>query len=737
MYFASPLPWWLALLAIAGIVALAASVYRRPLAPLTAVQRGVLVALRALALLAVLFFVCRPVLLLPPMASGDVVVPVLVDVSRSMRIADADGGTRIANATTIARDALRLLSASATVDLFSFSDQVAPTTVDALAATGRTTSITAALDAVRARYRGRRVGGILLISDGGETASAAAGLTVAGPPVFVVGIGSPDGLPDREVTGVTAGDPRLDQASIDMRVTALSRGYGREPFQLRVLANGQVVDTRRVVPIADGAPLDETFTMFPDPLQASVYTAEIATEPGEAVTENNARSLVVSPAGRRRRVLTLAGAPGYEHSFLIRALQHDPGLEVDWVVRKGKNAENQDTFMVQAGGDRASTLTLGFPATREALFRYDALIIANIEGDFFTRAQLEMAAEFVGERGGGLLVLGARSFERRGVMGTALEAVLPVELTDRRGGALRAASGQEGSMAHDTLALTEEGARHPVMRIGASPEDSRRLWATLPALASSAALGGPRPGASVLAVTMSASGGLLPVVAVQRYGRGRSMIFAGEASWRWRMMLPAADRRHEFFWRQAARWLSTDAPDPLSVTLSPSVDVGDPLTVEIVTRDGTFAPVDGAVVEATLTSPAGGASPLALRPSGRGRFAATGPLAAPGLYRLHVEARQNSASRGTDDRWFLVSDNEREFADPRLNEGLLRRVARESGGRYVRAADASQVVAALASAAPQNAEPQRRDLWHEPWAFALVLLLLSAEWLMRRVWGLR
>jgi hypothetical protein len=38
---------------------------------------------------------------------------------------------------------------------------------------------------------------------------------------------------------------------------------------------------------------------------------------------------------------------------------------------------------------------------------------------------------------------------------------------------------------------------------------------------------------------------------------------------------------------------------------------------------------------------------------------------------------------------------------------------------------------------PQNAAPERRDLWHEPWAFALIVLLLSAEWILRRRWGLR
>ena len=48
--------------------------------------------------------------------------------------------------------------------------------------------------------------------------------------------------------------------------------------------------------------------------------------------------------------IATAGAPGFDHTFLIRALQQDPGLDLDTVVRKGKNEDNQDTFLVQAGG---------------------------------------------------------------------------------------------------------------------------------------------------------------------------------------------------------------------------------------------------------------------------------------------------------------------------------------------------------------------------------------------------
>ena len=84
-----------------------------------------------------------------------------------------------------------------------------------------------------------------------------------------------------------------------------------------------------------------------------------------------------------------------------------------------------------------------------------------------------------------------------------------------------------------------------------------------------------------------------------------------------------------------------------------------------------------------------------------------------------------------------VGSADREFADPRLNEGLLRRIARSSGGRYVRAAEASRVASFLQATEPMNEAPQHRDLWHQPWAFASIVALLSAEWILRRRWGLR
>lgn len=749
MHFAYPLPWWLAVILATAIGAAAYVEYRRPLSPLTPARRRVLAGVRVLVLAALVLLLFRPVASLPPAGSRDAIVPVLVDISHSMRLADADGQTRLARASGLLKNELGLpLTSHFRTEIYTVGDGLAPANADNLGADARRTDLSGALAAVRERYRGQRVAGIVVVSDGGDTGAGRAGgpggLGVAGgeakgPPVFAVGIGSPDGPRDREVLGITAGDPRLDHSTVDLHVTAVSRGFGRTPFSLRVLANGQVLDTRRLVPPEDGSPIDQVFTVSPDPLNATVYTAEILRDGAEEVGENNSRSVLVSPAGRKRRVLLVEGAPGFEHSFIARALSADPGLDVDSVTRKGKNADGQDTFFVQAGGGRSPSLTLGFPATREQLFVYDALVIANVEGEFFSRAQVQMAADFVAERGGGLLVLGGRSFAQRGLSGTPLEDVLPVELNDRRGGVARASLAAGDLPAHNRLTLTPEGEAHPIMRIGGSPDETRKKWSALPALAASAPLGGPRPGAIILALTTAPGGGVFPVVAVQRYGQGRSMVFAGEASWRWKMMVASTDRSYEFFWRQSARWLSSTAPEPVAITLPDAPEPGDAITVDVDARDAAFAPVPDATIDATLTLPGGATQPITLRHAGAagGRYTAMLGPEQPGLYRIHAEARRGATSLGVADRWMYVGGADREFADPRLNEGFLRRVARNSGGRYVRAGEASKVASWLQETVPRTPAPERRDLWHEPWAFALVIVLLSTEWILRRRWGLR
>ena len=130
----------------------------------------------SLALTILVLCLFRPIAILPPTGTRDAIVPVLVDASRSMRLDDADGQTRVARANALLKNELGVaLSSRFTTELYTVGEALAPAKVDGLTADARRTDLAGALTAVRERYRGQRVAGIILLSDGGDTGTSGAG----------------------------------------------------------------------------------------------------------------------------------------------------------------------------------------------------------------------------------------------------------------------------------------------------------------------------------------------------------------------------------------------------------------------------------------------------------------------------------------------------------------------------------------------------------------------------------
>jgi uncharacterized membrane protein len=735
MQFAIALPWWTLLLIAAAVCAVAWASYAGAIVGLPRRQRAVLVSLRALTLLLLVACLLRPVRVMPPDSTSDVVVPVLVDVSRSMGLADMNGRTRIDAAREMLERQVRPALARRFVpEVWTFGDTLEQADGASLAPTAARSDLSGALRALRDRYRDRKVAAVVVMSDGGDTGAqdAAASLDAGAAPVYAIGIGAPRVASDLEVLDVSAGEMAVTDSSVDISVAAVNRG-GAGAFDVRVLENGRPIDLRRVVPAADGGPVRAVFTVAPSRDSATLYTVEIPSAPGERVLENNRRSVLVEPAGRRRAVLMIEGAPGFEHSFIKRALAADPGLEVDSVVRKGRDATGAATYFVQASAARAPRLAAGFPQEREALYQYDALVLANVEADALSRPQLQMIADFVDIRGGGLLVLGAKSFVQQGFAGTPLESVLPLRLTDRGGGVVRISARQDTRYA---VTLTADGASHPVMRLGAGAGSDR--WSSLPPLSGAASLGTLRPGAQALALVRTPDGAR-PLVAVQRYGQGRSMVFTGEASWRWRMQMPSEDRTYELFWRQAVRWIGAGAPDRVSIAAPAGLVPGNTAALSVDVRGDAFAPVTDAQVSLKVTLPGGAVRDLRAAASDpqSGRYSSDMRFDEPGVYRVTASAQGGATRARNADRWVLVGGADLEMANPRLNAQVLQRIATASGGQYLAAEQSSELAALLRSVEPEASAPQLQELWHNIWIFVAVMTLLGAEWVMRRRWGLR
>ena len=169
-----------------------------------------------------------------------------------------------------------------------------------------------------------------------------------------------------------------------------------------------------------------------------------------------------------------------------------------------------------------------------------------------------MIAEFVDRRGGGLLMLGGpRAFAEGGYAGTAVADVLPVVLdrghgaaeghrdaADGEADARRRRDGRDAAGAHRGGVGREMGVA--AGRDGGEPRRRREAR---------------RHGAADRHRRVARASG--PMLAFQRYGRGKAFAFLPQDSWMWQMhaTIPVEDMTHENYWRQLLRWLVDGVPD--------------------------------------------------------------------------------------------------------------------------------------------------------------------------------
>src|SRR6185437_3485284 len=424
-------------------------------------DRWVLGAMRLSALLVLMACLFRPMLLLSAAVPQRNYVGVLIDDSRSMRIADQSGKPRsdwVERAFGGPDSAVfKALRQKFIVRLFRFSST-----------TQRIDS--AAVEAARQELEGVPLSGLVLLTDGADNSRAPISdellsLRAQSVPIFAVGLGADRFNRDIEIRRVEASHSVLKGGSLVADLLIRQRGFGGQRVPLVVEDAGRIVsrDSITLPPDGDAAPV--RVTVAATEAGPRSFTFRIPVQPGEQVAENNEQQALVDVRNGREKILYLEGEPRYEMLFIRAAVEADSNLQLV-VLQRTAN----DKFL-RLNIDSASDLASGFPKTRAELYRYRAVIIGSVEASFFTHDQLAMLAEFVNVRGGGLLMLGGRqAFAEGGYAGTPVADVMPIAITGN------AVPDSLTFFADLKVALTPPGTSHAVAQVASTPTASIAAW---------------------------------------------------------------------------------------------------------------------------------------------------------------------------------------------------------------------------------------------------------------------
>ncbi len=728
-------------LGIAGVIgASAVATYTIARGKSSVLDRGVMAGLRVALIAALVFCLMQPSLTLSTVVPQQNFVGVLLDDSRSMLLEDEAGVPRTQflaeSFTPEESELLAGLSERFVLRFFRFSDVARR--MDGLGEMtfdGTHSNLANALEAAREELSGVPLSGLVMVTDGADTGErplteAIVPLQAAGIPVFTVGVGDESIAPDIEIGRVELPRTALAGSTLMVDVVVTQDGFRAGTIVPVIVEDDMRILVEENIELGpDGEPVVTRIAFELPEAGAKRVRFRIPAQPGERVDRNNARDAWIDVRGEREKILYFEGEPRWEVKFMRRAVTDDENLQL---VLLQRTAEGK--FLRLEVSD-STELEFGFPTTRQELYRYRGLVLGSVEASFFTHDQIQMIADFVSERGGGLLFLGGQSaFAEGGWAGTAVEELMPVVLGEPDGG-------PDGFFAEVDVRPTPAGLVHPAVQLDAEPEDVTERWEALPSLTTVNPLVEIRPGATELLRGTRSTGGEQTVLAFQRYGRGTSIAFTPQDSWLWQMHsdIPLEDQTHESFWKQMLRWVVDGVPDAVAAAADQEqVEPGEIVRVVGSIADSTFIEVNDASVTATVTSPSGAIEvvPMEWTVEEDGEYAAEFRPSELGDYEITISAERNGATLGSDVTYVHAAPSDREYFGAARRTQLLQRIADDTGGRFYTSDDVSSLPEDITVTGAGVTLAEELDLWDMPALFMLMLLLMGAEWGYRRVRGL-
>ncbi len=746
----------LALLFIApmALAGLTAATY---LGPAAAAPRrtAVILSLRAAAFLLAAVAILRPYLAVSTegAAGGDVLL-IAVDSSKSMTIQDESSRARWDAMLQALRDAEPALERlrreqNVQIEFVRFADKVEPLALETPgAADGKRTDVGGMLKSLYEQYGGRRVRGVLVLSDGRENGGqrsdpfAEARRWRRRAPVHTfafVNPNTPNGQRDVAVTNVTATPSVVPiKGRLTVHATINAHGFENSPVRVHLLLDDKEVKTQdAILKLTEGNQviLESDAPDRPGEVKVMVTVDPL---PGELNRDNNQLGTFVTVVKGGLNVLLIDKERAWEPQMIYDALARDPRIQVKPLWLRGSEPAE---------------------ANAGALFdfdkqKYDVIIVGDVTAAQMKAIQpdvLNQIAKQV-ERGAGFLMIGGYSSFGDGDWNeTPVGAILPVDLSVR---------GQvEGGLRGIQMAPTDEGLRlySRILRIaGGDAKAERAAWEELPGLEGFNRLGLPAQKGNLAVLAESKdivdpqTMRPYPLLVARDHGNGRVLAFAGDTTNRW-IRDPDGQRKHGRFWRQMILWLARQDEDQSQARVVPDVRaiaVGADLGFSLGLRGKNGDEIKNGEYEVEVETPDGEHKKVTPTRDGSEDRGAFRPET-PGQYTIRIHARGKDADGQDVDAEasarFLAFEEDVEMAEWAADEGFLKKLADEGRGEFRRG---TKLVAFLEQLPPSpaaktkpkvDADPDWNSASWSPFFVLFYLLftgLLAGEWFLRRRWGM-
>jgi hypothetical protein len=251
---------------------------------------------------------------------------------------------------------------------------------------------------------------------------------------------------------------------------------------------------------------------------------------------------------------------------------------------------------------------------------------------------------------------------------------------------------------------------------------------------------GLAPSATVLAMVAGRqiTAADIPAIVLGRYGAGRTMFSAIQDTWRWRTYHGAPI--YKSYWLETVRTLARSRlfQRHRPVVLRSSgrrALVGESIPVTLHVNRMSLLPALPRQLMLGVKGPGGTMQvPMMMQPGNPGVFRSMVHIWAAGHYQFALEAGQLAVQSPVLS--ISAAAPETEFLNPRADIPAMARLATAAGGKVLRPATFKKAGGMIPDRSVESLLIHSHQIWNKAWALALLILLLTAEWLLRKRAGL-
>ncbi|WP_221393867.1 VWA domain-containing protein [Dyadobacter sp. NIV53] len=644
--------------------------------------------LRGLTVTAICFLLLSPLIRKTETTIDKAKVVFAIDNSESVK---SYAAAQLKNVSAAAQE---LTTAGFEVSIQTLDRPVKNNEADSIRFDKNKTDLSGLLQTVKSNFEGRNLTDVVLLSDGivNQGISPAFGRYPFKVNTLAVG----DTIPDLDISIKDVISNRVAYLGNDFPVKAeiVANGLAGKTTTVSLKQNGRIIETQKV--LIDKASFFKSYDFKTTSSQKGVqhYTVELGSVAGESSTRNNKREIYIDIIDGRQKILLLALTPHPDIKALRSLIESNDNYDLDVQIL---------------------TISGNLPVTSKP---YDLVIlhqVPNVLGQGNA-----MVRKFIDAKTPILYILGNQS-------------AVPLVNTLNRSLTISAMNGQT-----DKVTARYNPSFH-MLNLDA---ESLKLMERLPPL--SVPFGEYNLSSGTETILYQKVGTLntsKPLLILNTTAEQKIAVLAGEGLWQWRQEEYALTNKQDVvdnLFQKLIQILSV-REDKRKFRVYPvraEFEAGEQVVFQTEVYNDIYEQIYGQEVKLMITDEKGKSRQFTYTHSAENpRFNISG--LSEGVYRFQASASLRAGLEKVNGQ-FVIRNADLEMNNTTADFGMLRELAKNTGGEFVPSTSLAQFVQKLKQNRPSDrldSSEEMVELIHLKWLFFLLVILMGIEWGLRKYHG--